>query len=155
MNKRQIDDIVFAAIEAGAKCRSSLRAKIGGAVEPAEIVLSVQRLRYSGRVTFGKIAVNRVEPARAPIGDQVRAEAVAAGKRRHAAGKVAGTVRDPLPLTPAERVVTDMIATPGDLYAMVKRQWPELLAQVVERARANAISPIRELIATIEAGLER
>ncbi|MHA3791471.1 hypothetical protein [Sphingomonas sp. YL-JM2C] len=153
MKKREIDNIVFAAIEAGAKCRASIRAKVGSRVEPAEIVRSIERLRYSGRVQFGKIAVNRIEPAPVTIAEQVKAEAIAAGDRRHAAGKISATVRDPLMMTPVERVVAGMVETPGDLYLLVKRQWPELLAQVIRQARRNQVSPVRQLVATIERGL--
>ena len=161
MKTADIDKAVFGAIEGGAKCRASIRSVVGGGIAPREISESVQRLRYAGRVTLDKIAVNRVAPppvavaAAAPtLAEEVRAEAAQAGQRRRVA-RSTGTVNDVIAApTPAERVVSAMIEAPADLYVMVKRQWPELLARVIAAARAELFSPVQQLVATIEAGLD-
>lgn len=183
MKKSDLDRLVYAAIADGLKSAAGVRAYVGqhgGAASVAEVREAVRRLRYAGRIRLDRMEINRIgevvdgaavvpaapspSPAPAPapggssLGALVRAEAVVAGERRQRARNT-GTVAKPLdkagtgPLTPAETVVTLFLEEPGDLYAMVRRRWPELLGEVIVRARAEGISPVLKLVETIEAGI--
>lgn len=86
------------------------------------------------------------------IADQARSDAVIAGRRRKQA-RSTGSVANPITVAAIDFMQTEMVATPSDLVALVRDQWPDLWARVRVEARRQRQSPIAQLIAAIEAGL--
>ncbi len=57
-------------------------------------------------------------------------------------------------LTPVERVQTLCVESPGELIAVVQRQWPQVWQRTLDAARSAGTMPGAMLVALIERGLE-
>ncbi len=97
-----------------------------------------------------QLSRDRAERVRAHID----AEARMAARRRQLAemGELFDPANDP-GLSLAERMASALVETPGDVIAAVKRQWPELWAQVMAEGRGRGVMPGVALMDVIARGL--
>jgi hypothetical protein len=86
------------------------------------------------------------------LADEIKAEALSAGERRHVARKFGGGVGNPLSAN-VVAVQAVLLAEPEDAFLFLRRKWPELLRQVIALARIEEATPATMLARVIEAGI--
>lgn len=85
--------------------------------------------------------------------DRARSDASAASVRRSNARKIGGVHHPIAAVSAVEILQSEMLATPSDLVALIRGQWPELWKRILAEARRQGWSPVQQLIHAIEEGL--
>jgi len=110
----------------------------------------------AGNRKIADALANSPPPAR-PAADAVARAAAEDRARQRRAAPVSLPVARPLAhagLTPVERVQTLCVESPGELIAVVQRQWPQVWQRTLDAARSAGTLPGAMLVALIERGLE-